>query len=119
MISNSAASIPAFVAEADRLRAELPPEVEATLRRHEAAGTTNEEECAKACEVYYHRHLCRLDPWPEGVTYGLAQIDADPTRVSHHERPLRVSCDRLHEGLVLGVALKADPSAHARGLRAL
>jgi len=79
VISNSAASFPAFVAEANRLRADLPPEVEATLRRHEAAGTTSDPEYMAACEVFYHRHLCRLEPWPEGVSYGLAQIDVDPT----------------------------------------
>lgn len=79
VISNSAASFPAFAAEANRLRAGLPPEVEATLRRHEEADTTDDPEYAAACEVFYHRHLCRLDPWPKGVSEGLAQIDVDPT----------------------------------------
>lgn len=79
VISNSAASFPAFVAEANRLRRELPPEVEATLRQHEAAGTTSSAEYTAACEVFYHRHLCRLDPWPDGVRDGLDQIDVDPT----------------------------------------
>jgi len=79
VLSNSAASFPAFVAETNRLRGDLPPEVEATLRRHEAAGTTHSGEYRAACDVFYHRHLCRLDPWPEGVIEGLAQIDVDPT----------------------------------------
>ncbi|MGB9483806.1 MAG: proline iminopeptidase-family hydrolase [Candidatus Dormiibacterota bacterium] len=79
VISNSAASFPAFAAAANRLRADLPPQVEATLRRHEQAGTTDDPEYAAACDVFYHRHLCRLDPWPDGVTEGLAQIDVDPT----------------------------------------
>jgi L-proline amide hydrolase len=79
VISNSAASFPAFVAEANRLRQDLPLEVEATLRRHEALGTTSDPEYRAACDVFYHRHLCRLDPWPDGVKQGLDQIDADPT----------------------------------------
>src|SRR5204863_337677 len=35
VLSDTAASFPDFVAECNRLRQELPPEVEATLRRHE------------------------------------------------------------------------------------
>jgi L-proline amide hydrolase len=79
VLSNTAASFPAFVAAADRWRAELPAEVEATLRRHEAAGTTGDAEYLAACDVFYRRHLCRCDPWPDDVTEGLAAIDADPT----------------------------------------
>ena len=79
VLSNTAASFPDFVAEANRLRTDLPPEVEATLRRHEAAGTTDDPEYAEACAVFYRRHLCRCDPWPQGVVDGLAKIDEDPT----------------------------------------
>ena len=79
VLSNTAASFPDFVAEANRLRADLPPDVEATLRRHEAAGTTDTAEYAEACMVFYLRHVCRLDPWPAGVVAGFAKIDEDPT----------------------------------------
>src|SRR4051812_11353295 len=41
LLANTAASFPDFVSEANRLPARLPAEVEATLRRHEAAGTTD------------------------------------------------------------------------------
>src|SRR5919198_724152 len=65
VLADTAASFPDFVAEANRLRALLPPEVEATLRRHEEAGTTDDPEYVEACNVFYERHLFRLDPWPE------------------------------------------------------
>src|SRR5213079_1638257 len=64
VLADTAASFPDFVAEANRLRAELPPDVEATLRRHEEAETTDEPEYAEACLVFYKRHLCRLPVWP-------------------------------------------------------
>jgi L-proline amide hydrolase len=79
VLSNTAASFPDFVAEANRLRAGLPPEVEATLRRHEADGTTDDPAYAAACQVFYARHLCRLDPWPEEVVRSFALMDEDPT----------------------------------------
>lgn len=79
VLSNTAASFGAFAVEANALRAGLPPQVEATLRRHEAAGTTADPEYAAACEIFYHRHVCRLGDWPAEVTRAFANIDADPT----------------------------------------
>jgi L-proline amide hydrolase len=79
VLADTAASFPDFVREANRLRAELPPETEAILRRHEAAGTTEDPEYADACMVFYRRHVCRLDPWPPEVSEGFAWIERDPT----------------------------------------
>ena len=79
VLANTAASFPDFVSEANRLRAELPPEVEATLRQHEESGTTDDPAYAEACQVFYMRHLCRLDPWPAEVVESFAWIDRDPT----------------------------------------
>jgi L-proline amide hydrolase len=79
VLSNTAASFADFATEANALRADLPPDVEATLRRHEEAGTTSDPEYAQACEVFYHRHVCRLGTWPPEVVRAFAAIDADPT----------------------------------------
>lgn len=79
VLANTAASFPDFLAEANRLREALPPEVEATLRRHEADGTTGDPEYEEACMVFYKRHLCRLDEWPEEVTRAFEWIEKDPT----------------------------------------
>src|SRR4051794_9024883 len=79
VLANTAASFPAFVAEANRLRKDLPPDVEAILRRHEAAGTTDDPEYAEACTVFYNRHVCRLAQWPAEVLAGFEWIERDPT----------------------------------------
>jgi len=79
VLTDTAASFPDFVAEANRLRAELPPEVEATLKRHEEAGTTDDPEYEEACMVFYKRHLCRLDDWPQELVDSFAWITKDPT----------------------------------------
>ncbi len=79
VLADTAASFPDFVAECSRLRTLLPPDVEATLRRHEEAGTTDHPEYAAACDVFYRRHVCRLDPWPDEVTEAFAWIERDPT----------------------------------------
>jgi len=59
--------------ELARLRAELPPEVEATLRQHEAAGTTDDPAYQEAMLVFYRKHVCRIDPWPDYVDRAFAE----------------------------------------------
>jgi proline-specific peptidase len=67
ILSNTTSSIPLWVKEANRLREELPPEVNATLLRHELAGTTSDPEYLQAMDVFYVRHVCRVSPVPEFV----------------------------------------------------
>jgi L-proline amide hydrolase len=78
IVADSPASIPQWVAEANRLRSELPPDVQATLLRHEAAGTTDSPEYQEAMLVFYRRHVCRLDPWPDGVVRTFDLIEQNP-----------------------------------------
>ena len=78
IVADSPASMPQWVAEANRLRAELPPEVQETLLRHEAAGTTDEPAYQEAMLVFYRRHVCRLDPWPECVNRAFDKLLKDP-----------------------------------------
>jgi proline-specific peptidase len=67
LIESSPASIPLWVAEANRLRAELPPEVQATLLKHEANGSFDTPEYQQAVGVFYDRHVCRVSPMPDFV----------------------------------------------------
>jgi L-proline amide hydrolase len=78
VLANTAASFPDFVAEANRLRSLLPPEVEETLRRHEEAGTTDDPAYMEACLVFYGRHVCRIE-WPPEVAEAFSWIERDPT----------------------------------------
>ncbi|HEV2459086.1 MAG TPA: proline iminopeptidase-family hydrolase [Ktedonobacterales bacterium] len=78
IVADSPASMPQWVAEANRLRSELPPDVQATLLRHEAAGTTDSPEYQEAMLVFYRRHVCRLDPWPDGLVRSFDKIAQNP-----------------------------------------
>jgi L-proline amide hydrolase len=79
VIANSPASMELWVREANRLREALPPEVQATLLRHERARTTSDPEYVKAVRVFYDRHVCRITPWPAEVARTFKAIDDDPT----------------------------------------
>jgi L-proline amide hydrolase len=77
-VADSPASMRQWVAEANRLRTALPPEVQQTLRKHEEAGTTDDPAYEEAMMVFYRRHVCRLDPWPEFVRRAFANIAENP-----------------------------------------
>jgi proline iminopeptidase len=72
------ASVPLASAEMQRLRADLPPEVRATLDRCEATGATGSPEYADAAMEFYRRHVCRLSPWPPELTRSLELANSHP-----------------------------------------
>lgn len=78
VVADSPASMQLWVAEANRLRAELPPEVEETLRGHEETGTTDDPAYEIAMQVFYDRHVCRI-PAPATVRRTFELIAEDPT----------------------------------------
>jgi proline-specific peptidase len=73
ILASSLSSVPLYLAEANRLRRALPPEVQATLERHEAAGTTDDPEYQKAARVFLKRHVIRIVPLPAQVKRSLNQ----------------------------------------------
>lgn len=79
VIANSPASMKTWVEEANRLRRELPQDVQDTLTRHETAGTLTDPEYITASRVFYDRHVCRVVPWPPEVARTFAIMDEDNT----------------------------------------
>ena len=79
VIANSPSSMRVWVEEANRLRRDLPADVQETLARHEAAGTLSDPAYLAASRVFYDRHVCRVTPWPDEVARTFAAMDEDPT----------------------------------------
>jgi L-proline amide hydrolase len=73
ILASSTSAIPLWIAEANRLREELPPEVQGTLLAHERAGTFDDPEYQQATQVFYDRHVIRLKPIPEYVQRAMDQ----------------------------------------------
>jgi L-proline amide hydrolase len=78
IVESSPASMTQWVSEANRLRSLLPADVEETLRHHEESGSTDDPAYENAMMVYYRRHLCRLDPWPDYVQRTFDKLAANP-----------------------------------------
>jgi proline iminopeptidase len=64
ILSSPAISIPRWLADANVFRSQLPSDVQATLKKHEDAGTTSSQEYQDAVAEYYKKHLCRIFPFP-------------------------------------------------------
>ncbi|GHF80488.1 proline iminopeptidase [Kitasatospora xanthocidica] len=79
VIANSPASYVLWRQEMKVLREQLPPGVDETLRRHEAAGTTDSPEYFEAMTVFYRKHVCRADPWPREFMATTMEVFNNPT----------------------------------------
>ncbi len=75
---SSPPSVPFWLTELDRLRDGLPEDVEATLRRHEADGTTDSPEYESTMMAFYDRHVCRRRPWPDWLQRTFDGIAVNP-----------------------------------------
>lgn len=75
VLASAPASVPQWVEETAKLRAQLPQDVQDTLRRHEDAETTADPEYQLAAMEFYRRHVCRVDPWPDCVQRSMAEVE--------------------------------------------
>ena len=78
IIASSPASMEQWVSEANRLREELPADVQQTLLKHEQAGTTADPAYQEAMLEFYRRHVCRLEPMPAGVQRAFDKLAQNP-----------------------------------------
>ena len=49
------------------------------MTKHEKDGTTDSKEYHDAMDVFYSRHVCRLNPMPEDVVTAFGELEKDPT----------------------------------------
>ena len=77
-LANGAGDMPHLVSELHRLRAALGPETVAMMQYHEANGTLQHPEYLAAMTVLNHRHICRLDTWPDAVNRSLGDWNMGP-----------------------------------------
>lgn len=92
VLSNSPASMELWSSEAKLLRGQLPPEIEAALDRHEAAGTLDDPDYLSATQVYYDEHVCRVVPNPPEVLRTFEFMAKDSTVYNTMNGPNEFFC---------------------------
>jgi proline-specific peptidase len=78
IIESSPSDMHLWVAEANRLRDDLPADVQAVLQEHEEKGTTDNPEYEAAVQVFYDRHVCRTKPTPAPFQRTIDCLNANP-----------------------------------------
>ena len=78
VLASTSASMAQFVAEAGRLKAQLPQQVCEVMTRHEATGDFGSPAYQAAVMEFYKRHLCRLEPWPDCLMRSIENLDGNP-----------------------------------------
>lgn len=58
----------------DRKKQALGDETRTMMAAHEAAGSTDHPEYQAAVTLLMYRHLCRMNPWPESLSWCMANL---------------------------------------------
>ena len=77
VLASTSASTRQFVEEARKLIDAMPEPHRTTLIELGARGEFTAPAYEEAVEVFYHLHLCRLDPWPEAMLASMRQMDGN------------------------------------------
>ncbi|KAI0388997.1 Alpha/Beta hydrolase protein [Xylariaceae sp. FL0594] len=79
VLAGAPGSVPLLAQGARALLAALPQEARETLEECERKGDHESPEFEKASQVFYARHVCRLDPYPEDILSAFKNLKDDPT----------------------------------------
>jgi proline-specific peptidase len=77
VLASTSASIPEFMAGARELIDQLPEPHRTVLNDLGAKGEYDHPDYVAAVDVFYHRHLCRMDPWPEALVRSGEQMEGN------------------------------------------
>ncbi|KAL8927037.1 MAG: hypothetical protein Q9208_002582 [Pyrenodesmia sp. 3 TL-2023] len=79
IIANSPADMGSWLEAANRLRTELPEDVQEVLNTCEREGKAGSGDYEKAMMVFYERHVCRVKPLPGYMEESFRQLKEDDT----------------------------------------
>jgi proline-specific peptidase len=77
VLASTSASIRQFTDEARRLIEALPEPARTTLIELGDRGEYDHPDYQEAVMVFYRRHLCRLDPWPEAMQQTADELEGN------------------------------------------
>jgi proline iminopeptidase len=86
------ASVPFTTAEMQRMKSQLPNDVQEVMKKYEDLGDYENPEYLKAVEVFYRKHLCRLAEWPKELVHSL----------EHMSKPVYLTMNGPNEFTIIG-----------------
>ncbi|KAF1967819.1 prolyl aminopeptidase [Bimuria novae-zelandiae CBS 107.79] len=79
ILADSPASVPLMMKGVNELVKHLPADVQRDLEECTREGDFDSDKYKDACMVFYKKHLCRVDPFPDDVIASLGNLEEDPT----------------------------------------
>lgn len=77
IVSNSLASMPRLGEDTQRLKSQLPQDVQDTIDYHEDNEFYACPEYQGAIAIWFQKYICRLQPWPLGLEQSFAGVGMD------------------------------------------
>lgn len=79
VLASAAPSMALWVESTRQLLKQLPTDVREAIEKHEREGTTDAKEYQDGMNIFYAKHVCKLNPWPDELNTSFAAMQADPT----------------------------------------
>lgn len=79
ILADAPSSIPLLLKGEMALVKKLPKDTREAIEEGERTGDYESDNYKNACLVFYHKHLCRLDPFPPELAAALGHLEEDPT----------------------------------------
>jgi proline iminopeptidase len=100
-------NVPLCTREMQKMKRQLPDDVQRTLERYEGEGDYENPEYVKAAMVFYRRHVCRLREWPPELVYTL----------DHNSKPVYGTMNGPNEFTIIGNIRYWDVTSQLRKIR--
>jgi proline-specific peptidase len=79
ILTNTGASMKLWAVGTNNLLEQFPEETREMLKKHERDGTTDSKEYQEGIQIFYSKHVCKLQPWPELLLQSFGAMTDDPT----------------------------------------
>lgn len=77
ILSGPYLSTPRWVADQQFLISQLPSNIQDTIRKYEQNGDFASPAYQEAMMAFYQEHLCRMDPWPDGLNKAMEKMGVE------------------------------------------
>ncbi|KAL9621736.1 MAG: hypothetical protein Q9160_003854 [Pyrenula sp. 1 TL-2023] len=79
ILADAPSSVPLFLEGVKALVKKLPKEACEAIEEGERMGDFGGEKYKEGCLVFYRRHVCRVEPWPEELVTAFGHLEEDTT----------------------------------------
>jgi proline-specific peptidase len=88
IIAGASPSIKHWMDGCKKLLESFPEEMRRTIEKHEREDTTDHPDYQNAMQVFYAKHICQLEPWPQQLSNSFAAMAEEPVIYSSMRVPL-------------------------------